>query len=147
VNPAKRVALKSPAARRDVVLLGALEGILREHRRTQLEAGLYRPEGLVFCTQTGAPMSQRNVSARGIGKAADRAGLNPEGTQCLSAHDLRHSFASHLIRAGVDVYSVSRQIGHARASITLDVYAHEFEKVRNGAALRQQLATVFGHSV
>jgi len=42
-----------------------------------------------------------------------------------------------------DVYSVSWQLGHARPSITLDIYAHEFEKTRNGDALRQQLATAF----
>ncbi len=55
--------------------------------------------------------------------------------------------ASHLIRAGADVYSVARQLGHSRASVTLDVYAHEFEKVSNGQALRQQLATAFGHQI
>jgi integrase len=40
-------------------------------------------------------------------------------------------------RAGADVYSVSRQLGHSRASITLDIYAHEFEKAQNGATLRR----------
>jgi integrase len=143
-RPAHRKPLKTDAARRDVVLLPQLAAILKEHRKELLAAGLYRADGYVFCTQTGAPMYCRNVAERGIGKAADRAGLNPEGKPRLSAHDLRHSFASHLIRAGADVYSVSRQLGHARASVTLDVYAHEFEKVRNGAALRQQLALAFG---
>jgi integrase len=88
----------------------------------------------------------RSTCERGIGKAGDRAGLNPEGKPKLTAHDLRHSFASHLIRVGADVYSVSRQLGHARASVTLDVYAHEFEKVKNGDALRQQLAAAFNRT-
>lgn len=109
-----------------------------------LAAGLYRADGYVFCTATGGPFYSRNVSERGIGKAADRAGLNPEGLPRLGCHDLRHTFASHLIRAGADVVSVSGQLGHARASITLDIYSHEFEKVRNGAVLRQQLALAFG---
>jgi site-specific recombinase XerD len=47
-----------------------------------------------------------------------------------------------LIRAGADVYSVSRQLGHSRASVTLDIYAHEFEKVRK-AQLGQQFAAAF----
>ena len=118
--------------------------ILREHRKTMLAAGLYRADGYVFCTTTGAPMYSRNVSERVIGKAADRAKLNPENMPRLSCHDLRHTFASHLIRCGADIYSVSKQLGHAKPSITLDIYAHEFEKVRNGAALRQQLAAAFG---
>jgi integrase len=143
-KPARRKPLKTEAAHRDVVLLPQLAETLKAHRMKLLAAGLYRADGYVFCTQTGAPMYCRNVSERGVGKAADRAGLNPEGKPRLTAHDLRHSFASHLIRAGADVYSVSRQLGHSRASVTLDVYAHEFEKVRNGAALRQQLANTFG---
>ncbi len=146
-RPARRKPLKTDAARRDVVLLPQLATILKEHRKELLRKGLYRSDGFVFCTQSGAPMYCRNVSERGVGKAADRAGLNPESKPRLTAHDLRHGFASHLIRAGADVYSVSRQLGHARASVTLDVYAHEFEKVRNGEALRQQLANAFGHQI
>lgn len=141
-KPARRVALKSGAGMRDVVLLPQLGAILKEHRKEMLRKGLYR-DGYVFSTSSGLPMYARNVAERGVGKAADRAGLNPAGKPRLTAHDLRHSFASHLIRAGADVYSVSRQLGHARASVTLDIYAHEFEKVRNGETLRQQLATAF----
>jgi integrase len=39
-------------------------------------------------------------------------------------HSLRHTHASMLIRAGVDVLTVSKRLGHSRASITLDVYGH-----------------------
>jgi hypothetical protein len=42
---------------------------------------------------------------------------------------------------------VSRQLGHARASTTLDLNAHEFVKTKNGAALRQQLAHAFGSPI
>jgi integrase len=146
-KPARRKPLKTEAASRDVILLPQLASILKAHRKAMLSKGLYCPDGYVFCTQSGAPMYCRNVSERGVGKAADRAGLNPEGTPRLTAHDLRHGFASHLIRAGADVYSVSRQLGHARASVTLDVYAHEFEKVKHGDALRAQLANAFGHQI
>jgi integrase len=146
-RPAFRKPLKTDAARRDVVLLPQLATILKGHRKELLAAGLYRADGYVFCTQSGAPMYCRNVAERGVGKAADRAGLNPDSKPRLTAHDLRHTFASHLIRAGADVYSVARQLGHSRASVTLDVYAHEFEKVRNGKALRQQLATAFRHQI
>ncbi|WP_157465704.1 tyrosine-type recombinase/integrase [Cellulomonas sp. Leaf395] len=42
----------------------------------------------------------------------------------LRLHDLRHLYASTLIAAGADVVSVQMALGHARASTTLDVYAH-----------------------
>jgi site-specific recombinase XerD len=56
-------------------------------------------------------MSQRNVSRRGLETAADRAKLNPEGVPRLSMHDLRHTYVSHLIRAGFDVVTVQRLAG------------------------------------
>jgi hypothetical protein len=38
-------------------------------------------------------------------------------------HDLRHTFATMAIASGVDVKTVSDLLGHANASMTLDVYA------------------------
>jgi integrase len=143
-KPARTVPLKTDAARREVVLLPQLSAVLKEHRKTFLSHGLYRPNGYVFVTANGGPLYCRNVAERGVGKAARAAGLNRDGIPALTAHDLRHSFASHLIRAGADVYSVSRQLGHARASITLDVYAGEFAKVQQHDALRSKLAAAFG---
>ena len=39
-------------------------------------------------------------------------------------HDLRHTFASLLLQAGAPITYVSKQLGHADASVTLRVYAH-----------------------
>ena len=46
-------------------------------------------------------------------------------------HDLRQSFASHLIRQGLDPVLAARQLGHARPSITLDIYEHDFKAARS----------------
>src|SRR5581483_11092389 len=86
-DAARRVALKTGAARRDVVLLPQLAEILKTHRKEMLAKGLYRADGYVFCTSTGSPMYSRNVAERGLGKAGDRAGLNPEGKPRVTAHD------------------------------------------------------------
>ena len=39
-------------------------------------------------------------------------------------HALRHTHASMLICAGVDVLTVSKRIGHSSPAITLNVYGH-----------------------
>ena len=49
-------------------------------------------------------------------------------------HALRHSHASALIRAGVDILTVSRRLGHAKAHITLDTYGHLVEGADADAA-------------
>jgi integrase len=39
-------------------------------------------------------------------------------------HDLRHSHASHLLRAGIHPKIVSERLGHSTVGITLDTYSH-----------------------
>jgi site-specific recombinase XerD len=39
-------------------------------------------------------------------------------------HDLRHFYAPGLIAAGCDVVTVQRALGHAKATTTLNTYAH-----------------------
>lgn len=45
----------------------------------------------------------------------------------IRLHDLRHSAASHLVSAGLDIESVAQRLGHARASFTIDTYTHPFK--------------------
>ncbi|MGH3001739.1 MAG: tyrosine-type recombinase/integrase, partial [Gaiellaceae bacterium] len=57
-------------------------------------------------------------------RAAVDAGLDGGGRR-IRFHDLRHTFASHLIvDIRLDVVQVSRILGHARTSMTLDTYTH-----------------------
>ncbi len=56
-------------------------------------------------------------------------------------HDLRHTFASHLsLDLGLDVAQVSRILGHASATITLDVYTHLFDDARHRRGIRALMA-------
>jgi integrase len=76
---------------------------------------------LVFHRPSGGPLTHRTVNEVWARHAA-RAGWAG-----VRVHDMRHFFASYLIREGADVVLVSRLLGHSRPSITADVYAHEFE--------------------
>jgi len=49
-------------------------------------------------------------------------------------HALRHTHASQLIDAGIDVVTISKRLGHASPAITLKVYAHLFRKDDGKAA-------------
>src|SRR4029450_12894701 len=96
----------------------------RQGARTHKLAGSYpKDDDFVFTTLTGQPIYYRNASARGLQKAADRAGLNGEGLPKLSFHDLRHTAITHLIRAGTDVAQGQRFAGHRKPSNTRDIHS------------------------
>jgi integrase len=48
---------------------------------------------------------------------------------------LRHTHASQLIDAGVDIVTISKRLGHAKPDITLRVYSHLFRKDDSKAAV------------
>lgn len=142
-SPPRIEKLKTHAGARDIVLLPMLADQLRAHRRTAFVAGCATHEDYVFQTSQGTPFNYRNVATRGLDKAAKAAGLNREGIPKLTFHDLRHTYGSHIVRQGLDPVRAARQMGHARPSITLDVYAHEFEEARGSDDITQRLTAAF----
>ena len=94
----------------------------------------------MFSTRRGTPFSQRNIQRSALHLAADAAGLRVDGAR-LRFHDLRHTFASHLIiDLGLDGVQVSRLMGHASPSTTLNIYAHMFDEARHAADIRARMA-------
>jgi integrase len=94
----------------DVVLTA-----LAEHLRAY-PAG---PTDFVFRSRAGGPCTRNAFNAAVWRPSAKRAGLPGVGM-----HDLRHFYASALIRAGLNPKVVADRMGHANPSLTLSVYAH-----------------------
>lgn len=88
-------------------------------------------DDLIFPNLAGRPMSSTNLLQRGFYPALRRAGLRK-----IRFHDLRHTFASLLIASGEDIVRVSRLLGHASPTITLNVYSHMLPKEHYGGADR-----------
>jgi integrase len=138
-EPARRVPPKTPASVREVPLVPQLSDRLAAHRRATPFAA---STDWVFVTSRGTPFGERNVARRVLKKAADATGLNDGGQAHLRFHDLRHTFASHLIiDLNLDVAQVSRILGHASITITLDAYTHLFDNARHAREIRRQMAT------
>ncbi len=53
--------------------------------------------------------------------------MKSRGLPQITFHSLRHSHASALISAGIDVVTVSKRLGHASPALTLSTYSHLFE--------------------
>lgn len=65
-------------------------------------------------------VAYKDIHERGIVKAAKKAGIwKPE----FGFHTLRHTYASHLIRAGVHIAEIQKFLGHTEIVMTMR-YAH-----------------------
>jgi len=140
----QRVIPKSGRAIRDVELMPALVRLLAEHKVWASKTGHAKPVDFVFCSQVGTPLQHRNVARRMLNPAMEAAKLLGEGSPRFRFHDLRHTFASVLIAQGHDVVFVSRQLGHSSTRLTLDVYAHLFDKARHAQRMRDELEAAYG---
>jgi len=134
----QRVPTKTASGNREVFLSDDLVAVLKARRLKAFERGLHGPDRLVFSTREGNPLSHRNVS-REITRAGDNAGLNGDGVQPVSCHDLRHSFVSRLISNGIDPVTVAALAGDKVETI-LKVYAHEYDRARRGTELRERVS-------
>jgi integrase len=76
-------------------------------------------EGTVFSRRDGSPLN-RDMVSKAFRKAVTQTGA-PAATRL---HDLRHYYASLLIRHGESVKVVQARLGHASATETLDTYSH-----------------------
>jgi integrase len=105
------VAPKSSSGIRRVPIAAVLRDFLIEHKLTR------GSEGLAFGRTSELPFtSSLRTRAVRAWKAAD---LNPIGM-----HECRHTFASLMIAAGVNIKALSTYMGHASITITLDRYGH-----------------------
>ena len=78
-------------------------------------------DDLVFEGTRGGVLRNGNFNRRTFARAATAIG-EPE----LTPHGLRHTAASLAIAAGANVKVVQQMLGHATASMTLDLYGHLF---------------------
>ena len=84
----------------------------------------------VFAHLDGRPLDPSTVTHT-FKKIARRVGLSE-----LRLHDLRHSYASFMLAAGVNIKTISQSMGHANIGITLDTYSHLLPGVGKSAAKR-----------
>jgi site-specific recombinase XerD len=79
----------------------------------------HRPRAWLFPNRAqDGPLHAATVQRR-FRRAARRAGLTKPATM----HTLRHSFATHLLEAGVDVLTVQKLLGHSQLATTA-LYLH-----------------------
>jgi len=114
---------KTTKGRRSIPLPPETVASLRAHRKQQLTEKMslgpdYLESDLVFRREDGTLVHPSTLSRR-FGKLVRQTQL-PE----IRLHDLRHTFATLALQAGVPVKVVSEILGHASVTITYDTYSH-----------------------
>ncbi|HEX7277795.1 MAG TPA: site-specific integrase [Acidimicrobiales bacterium] len=106
---------KTAASRRTVPLPDVVLDALARHV-AEYPPG---PDGFLFTDDRARPLRRNRFNE--VWHRATAAAAVPEGT---GFHDLRHYYASLLIRYGESVKVVQDRLGHASAMETLDTYGH-----------------------
>jgi integrase len=114
---------KTDSGRRTVSLDATTAALLRQHRVEQLRERLATPGATsdhdwVFAHADGTPMHPTR-----FGRVFVRR-VEAAGVPVIRLHDLRHTWASLALRAGVNPKIVQERMGHASVAITLDLYTH-----------------------
>jgi integrase len=118
VNTPKRGKLRTVDAP------GSLIAALRDRysiRQAEAAVAGVDPSPWVFpsATDPAKPLNDAWLRDRVWRPLLDRAGVRH-----VRVHDARHTYASLMLRRGVPVVYVSRQLGHSSIAVTVDLYGH-----------------------
>ncbi|MHB1345634.1 MAG: tyrosine-type recombinase/integrase, partial [Thermoleophilia bacterium] len=103
-----------PLGRKAMAAVSAYVG--RGRARLGTAGGVKPPE--LFLNARGRRLSRQGLHLV-VKKYARQSGLGDD----VSAHTLRHSFATHLVEGGADLRAVQEMLGHADLSTT-QIYTH-----------------------
>jgi len=114
---------KSKSSRRTITVQVPVMTALREHRARQNEHRLslgteWNDHDLVFSAANGKPINPNNLT-----RDYDRW-VKVSGVPRIRVHDQRHTSVSIALQMGANIKAVSQRVGHAKTSITMDIYAH-----------------------
>lgn len=114
---------KTKSGRRTVKIGSSTLSILGKHLDSQddqkARVGVrWEDNDLIFPTTRGTPKEPRNYIRE------FKALLKKAELPNIRFHDLRHTAASLMLLSNMPLISISRQLGHAKPSTTLDIYGH-----------------------
>lgn len=88
------------------------------HARIELMSTTHQDHDFVFVNKRGGQLTNR-----GVEDIVNRCMRDYDPTRKIHPHTIRHSFATHLLDAGMDIRVVQELLGHASLSTT-QIYTH-----------------------
>ncbi|MEC4569364.1 site-specific integrase [Paenibacillus sp. CMAA1739] len=140
---------KNDSSVRSIALFANTANFLQNHFRKQkyeqARNKLYNDSGLVIQTSVGTPLGPRNLM-RHYYRILDRIVKEHPDFPRIRFHDLRHTHATLLLKAGIHPKIVQERLGHSSINVTLDTYSHVLPNLQE-AVLKNIGDSITGESI
>lgn len=130
-----RVPVKTNAGKRTLPLIPFVRDAIIEQAGVQANAKRkagkeWQDSGLVFTSRTGGPIEPTN-----LGRAFERV-IKDNALRRIRLHDLRHTTGTMLKDLKVAPRDAKEILGHARISVTMEIYTHGDQEAHREAIER-----------
>lgn len=136
---------KTAAGFRQIPMLPIVREALNQERKNQFEAGVACDcvvEGytdFIFVNRFGKVQHQGtlNKALKRIIRDCNYAQIEKNGETLppFSCHNLRHTFATRLCEANINIKAIQAMLGHADVSVTLDIYTDATKELKAKEAI------------
>lgn len=132
----ERPVVAEPKSRRGrhIAIPAFVIKVLLAHKKRMLAEGHL---DFVFCDTKGGVLRESNFTRRNFKPLLEQVNKKLSADNKLPRrfrfHDLRHTHATFLLKAGVHPKIVSERLGHATVAITLDLYSHVLPSMQRPA--------------
>jgi integrase len=136
-NKLELVKVKTDGSKRKIIMLDYTIPILKEHKKKYLTLKLrlgeaFKDEGFVVFQADGSPYEPEYITknyGRVLGRISKELAI-PK----IRFHDLRHTHATLMLKAGVHPKVVAERLGHSSITMTLNTYSHVLPDMQQEAA-------------
>ncbi|MBV6459422.1 MAG: Tyrosine recombinase XerC [Fimbriimonadaceae bacterium] len=128
--------LKTEKSARTIPLVGHSLAAVQSEQERQSGTDHANTLDLVFLNPRGCPFDPKYVNDH-LHDALATAGLPRTGM-----HTLRHSAATFMLMAGLNLHQVSRYLGHSQIALTSNLYGHVLDDAMRDAAEQLQASYV-----
>lgn len=126
---------KTSSSIRDLEMPKPVRDILQKHMEKQKENGIYGE--YVLTDEDGQPVDPGN-----LGRPFNKL-LKDCNIRHVRLHDLRHTFGTRAISAGISPVAVSGAMGHSSVATTLNIYVHS-KALEGSRIVNADIEKIFG---
>lgn len=109
---------KTKSSKRKIVLLQKTLDVLKSQKEFLLENNKYKKNSFITIHDDGEPIRPEN-----LGKTFQKF-IDANNLEKIRFHDIRHTFATTLLKNGTNPKIVSEILGHSDVQTTLNIYSH-----------------------